>query len=527
MKRFLQLLGFIILVSVTGLTKVESQTPANPRPFRDITAAQLVDEITLGICWYNALSLSIPPDKNNNPNPSVAQFDTLFLPATTSENFTALKNAGFDAIRIPVTWFKAVDANYNIRKDYIARVTEIVNYAISNDMYVIINTMHDDNNIFKFTNKEVETSLVIFEKIWKQIADNFKNYDEKLIFEAFNEPNTPGTQYQWTGGNAEERHNLNRHYQLFVDLVRASGGNNDKRILILTPHGAKSLKASLNGLTLPKDPATRKLIVSVHMYDPPNFCFPLDEMIWATATTWSSKNHQDKSLITTPIDLAYNTFVKKGVPVIIGECGVGNKNNTAYRAAWAEFYFSYAKSKGIPCFFFDNGHEHEHGHINRSNNTFYYPEIIRALLKGIGSSYVPSLPTSDTITFALLNPSNWGYSHTYRSHSFLNGRRIMKGDVYTLTYSFSSNVAMDSLQILLVDNNVQNNWAWNVLSDHIMLQRNIAANTVYNGTITITATGTATNSLASANSIQFGTDWDYRGIEPVLTFTKLEIKKIN
>jgi endoglucanase len=102
--------------------------------------------------------------------------------------------------------------------------------------------------------------------------------------------------------------------------------------------------------------------------------------------TWSKNNSSDTSQITGPIDLAYNKFVTKGIPVIIGEFGAMNKNNEAARAQWAEFYISYAKSKGMKCFWWDNGAVTGTGELfgllNRQNNTITYPDLLTGMMNG-------------------------------------------------------------------------------------------------------------------------------------------------
>jgi endoglucanase len=264
------------------------------------------------------------------------------------------------------------------------RVVEVVNYAVACDMYIILNTHHDED-IFAFQNHKMEESTTAFRIIWEQIADVFKNYNEKLMFEGLNEPRTPGSEREWQGGTPEEHMNLNTYYQLFVDTVRASGGNNSKRILVMNTYAASSEAAAINGLVLPADTVKDKIIASIHTYSPYNFALNKD----AAYNTWDINKHADTSPVTDPIDRAYNAFVSKNIPVIMGEFGAMNKNNTDTRAQWAEFYVSYAKGKGIPCIWWDNGvisggNAERFGLLNRHTNEFAYPEIVDALMRGAG-----------------------------------------------------------------------------------------------------------------------------------------------
>ena len=317
-------------------------------------------------------------------NTSVAGMEKAWVNGvTTKENITAIKNAGFNAIRIPVTWFKALDNDYIIREDWLKRITEVVNYAEGNGMYIILNTHHDEI-IFKFTDSSVKNSLIIFERVWKQIATQFQNYNEKLIFEGLNEPRTKGGQNEWDGGTPAERGNLNRYYQVFVDTVRTAGGNNDRRFLMVNTYGASSGQTSVNGLVLPHDTAVNSIIVSIHAYTPYNFA--LNTV--STFNTWSAGNASDTSPIINALTPAYNKFGSKGIPVIMGEFGAMNKNNEAVRAAWAEYYAGQANNRGIPCFWWDNanttGDGELFGLLNRSTNAIIYPQVMTGLKNGAG-----------------------------------------------------------------------------------------------------------------------------------------------
>jgi len=354
-------------------------------------AAELVSYIRIG--WSLGNTLDSWGNRNgfswlgggSYANTSVSQMETAWLggsPVTSKATITALKEAGFNAIRIPVTWFKALGANNTVRADWMARVKEVVDYVIDNDMIAIINSHHDEE-VFKFTNAQTDQSLVIYKRLWEQIAETFKNYNERLVFEGLNEPRTKGADHEWTGGNAEERNNLNRYYQLFVDTVRQSGGNNSRRILILNTYGASPVQAAMTGLVIPNDTVPDRIIVSIHFYEPYNFALNTN----ASFNSWSKNNSADTSPITDRVNRAYNTFVSKGIPVVIGEFGAMNKNNEAVRAEWAEFYVKTAMNRGIPCIWWDNGAFSGNGElfglINRSSNKITYPLVLAGLMRGV------------------------------------------------------------------------------------------------------------------------------------------------
>jgi len=389
MKKLFKLLGIIAIVAIIGFSittcgsnsnNYDSTTPpapkgpSEPQSFKDITAAQLVADIKVG--WN--LGNTLDAGDSWSTNPSITQHETSWgNPLTTKAMITAIKTAGFNAIRIPVSWTKCANSNYKIRNDWMARVTDVVNYAVENDMYILLNTHHDEK-VFKFTDANKAASLIAFRKIWEQIAYNFQNYNEKLIFEGLNEPRTIGSSAEWNGGTAEERTNLNEHYKVFVETVRSCGGNNDKRFLILNTYGASGLAVAMDSLTVPADTAQNKIIVSYHAYEP--YDFALNDK--SPVKTWSHSNSSDTSPITERIDRAYVSFVSKGIPVIIGEFGALNKSNESARATWVEFYVKSAAQKDIKCFWWDDGGNFKL--LNRSSKTFYYPEIRDGLLRGAG-----------------------------------------------------------------------------------------------------------------------------------------------
>jgi len=371
-------------------------TPENPSPFIDLTAAELVANIKIG--WNLGNTFDAVGERSGfswlggglYANTSVRQMETAWgNPVTTKANITALKEAGFNAIRIPVSWSKAVDSEYNIRADWMERIAEIINYAADNGMYVILNTHHDEE-LFKFTNTLAQDSMKVFRKIWEQIASAFRNYNEKLIFEALNEPRTKGSSFEWTGGDAFERFNLNKFYQVFVETVRASGGNNDKRVLIVNTYAASAVQAAMSDLVIPEDTVPGKIIASVHAYTPYDFALNTNSPI----NSWSINNPADTSPITDFIDRAYDTFVSRGIPVILGEFGAMNKENADVRAQWAEFYINYAMDKGMPCFWWDNGvftggpNVEKFALLDRHTNTFPFPQIIGGLMRGV-SNWAP------------------------------------------------------------------------------------------------------------------------------------------
>ncbi|MBP0974290.1 MAG: cellulase family glycosylhydrolase, partial [Oscillospiraceae bacterium] len=184
---------------------------------------------------------------------------------TTKATIDTVKAKGFNAVRIPVTWGNHMDSDGTIDSAWMARVQEIVDYAIDNDMYVILNTHHEDALWMHPVYSEESTVTERFVRAWEQIAARFKDYDNKLLFEGLNEPRIHGTSSEWMGGTSEERSVINHMEEQFISTVRASGGNNAKRTLIITTHAASITDAAISGLTLPDDD---NIIVSIHNYAP-------------------------------------------------------------------------------------------------------------------------------------------------------------------------------------------------------------------------------------------------------------------
>nr|AGS53979.1 glycoside hydrolase family 5 [uncultured bacterium contig00288] len=326
-------------------------------------------------------------------------------PVTTKANIDAIKAAGFNAIRIPVSWTKAASGppDWTIREDWMERVAEVVDYAVANDMYIMLNIHHDEyhghgtnRDFLRFdgTEDEIAASLDCYRKLWEQIADRFKNYDEKLMFEGLNEPRVIGSAQEWSGGTRAQREILNRYYPIFVEVVRNSGGNNGKRFLIINTYAASASAAAVNGLVLPEDSATDKLIVTIHAYAPYTFCYDPGN---GGTSKWSATSSADRRGVTDALQPAYDRFVSKGIPVIIGEFGAVHKDNTAARAAWAEYYVNYANSKGFRCFIWDNGvttvayaGAELFGYFNRRTNQFDFSEIVDALMRGVETATPPA-----------------------------------------------------------------------------------------------------------------------------------------
>lgn len=353
--------------------------PDTGDPF-DMTAMEFVSNIKLGLNLGNCFDAF-----GGSPGMTVDQLETLWSKnETTLANIQGIKAGGFNTIRIPITWAKALDTSgstVKIRDDWMARITQVVDWALDEGLYVIINTHHDSTSaqlvdfIFPLTNADVNQGLATFRAIWSQIARNFESYPAELIFEGLNEPSQNGN---WNG-TQEYYNNLNKYYQAFVDEVRATGFNNAKRFLICNTYSGGGTNAQINGLTLPTDTVKNKLIVGFHSYNPSALC------LTGTQTTWDG----NVSIFKTSMDAVYNKFVSKGVPAIISEFGIMNKDNMDTRIAWTEAFVSAATQLKMPCIWWDDGVAYGDkdellGFYDRDNNDFFFPELLDALKTGAG-----------------------------------------------------------------------------------------------------------------------------------------------
>ncbi len=300
-------------------------------------------------------------------------------PVTTKEMIDEIKHAGFNVLRVPVSWHCHVSESpeYLIQSGFIGRVKEVVDYGIDNDMAVIINIHHDDVRVV-LTDEGYEESEKYVRAIWSQIADYFGDYDERLVFECLNEPRMIRTPHEWHLDMRQEEsqkavEHLNRFNQLFVDVVRSSGKKNAERYLMVSSYAANPMYACMDAYCFPTDPSAR-IIQSVHSYSPYNLCLN-------HRTEISKFTNKDRIEVRRIMERLHNRFVSNGIDVIIGEIGILNKNNPEARNAWASYFIGEAKKAGIVCIWWDNHHEHSFGIFNR--NTLKFHESAGAVLTGL------------------------------------------------------------------------------------------------------------------------------------------------
>lgn len=348
-------------------TALVSQTHLND-DMEDISAKELVSRMRVGWNLGNTL----------DAEGSGLEAEVAWQPSkkkTDKQMIRLVKDAGFNVLRIPVSWGGHVDGQYNIDEQWLDRVQEIVNYGIDNDMIVILNTHHEDWYMPRESDKAQDIEEL--KALWTQIAERFKGYDENLIFEGLNEPRLRGEACEWTG-EPQAREIINEYDKAFVETVRSTGGNNENRILMVTGYAASSMRQNLEAIELPEDRG--KLIVSVHAYLP--YSFALD-----TKGT-DVYDSIDSSITNTFADIN-DIFLSRDIPVVIGEFGSVNKFNDEERIECVTDYINTAKSYGVPCVWWDNGTRMGSGEnfalLNREEYSWYYTDIVEAIMKAAGS----------------------------------------------------------------------------------------------------------------------------------------------
>ena len=207
-----------------------------------------------------------------------------------------------------------------------------------------------------------------YEKVWQQIAERFVDYDERLLFEGMNEPRLRDSEHEWDAGTPKLREMINRLNAVFVNTVRATGGNNKSRYVLITPYAANTEVEALEELDIPRG----NIIVSVHMYQPYSFC--QDE---EGTAEWRKEDAASSERMEEVFAGLERLFVKKKIPVIITEYGCIDKNNEEARIQWISFCRKLAGEAGIPCMWWDNGSTYKV--LERESGTVVDERLARAL----------------------------------------------------------------------------------------------------------------------------------------------------
>ena len=350
-------------------------------------------------------------------------------PVTKPELMKMFKEAGFNAIRVPVTWYPHMEAKFQlngtvwdmandgigtkIQAAWMKRVHEVVDYVISQGMYCILNIHHDTGAAstawLVASEADYAKQKERYEEVWRQIAEEFKDYDEHLLFEGYNEmldtydswcfasfaaPNNYNSSVAASAYNA-----INSYAQSFVNAVRSTGGNNAQRNLIVNTYGAcngsgtwnQHLQDPLKQMKLPKDNVSNHLIFEVHTY--------------VNVTNLSNAKSEVNQIIST----VKSNLASKGAPIIFGEWGTSTDNGYAnYRSnmlAFARYFVEQAKANNMGTFYWMGLSDGQHRSVPEFNEADLKDAIIKGYYGNEGYQGINSVEASPSMPVACYNLS--------------------------------------------------------------------------------------------------------------------------
>jgi endoglucanase len=400
------LLAGVMTAAVAGCGKnSDSKAKDTAKKWTELDQTQITEAMGLGWNLGNQLEASSGglPSETCWGNPEV-----------TKELIDTVKAQGFKTVRIPVSYLDMIGdgPDYKIDTDWLDRVQEVVDYVVNNDMFAIVN-MHGDGYytvdhswLLCAEDDDKQTEIKDkYGKVWTQIADRFKDYDQHLIFESMNE------EFNNDYGKPDEKayDNINAYNQIFVDSVRATGSNNEKRWLLL-PGWNTNIDYTAGddyNFKIPTDKGCKadgkRIMISVHYYDP--FNFTIDENKTAK-TQWGKyavKNYDNwgqEDYVDRQMALLNEKFVSQGYPVVIGEFGAQDKTEkfadyNEFRRYWSEYLIKAAKKNGVVCVYWDNGYNGNKGFgiINRFDYTITQPDLIAGMMRAINSTDDYEIPS--------------------------------------------------------------------------------------------------------------------------------------
>lgn len=313
-------------------------------------------------------------------------------PKATKELIDAVKASGFNAVRIPCAWSGYIEdqATYKIKDSWLERVTEVVDYCVANDMYAIINIHWDGGWLEENPTYAAQEAVNKKQRaLWEQIAVYFRDYDEHLLFAGTNEVHA-----NYGNPTAENIAVQQSYNQTFVDAVRATGGKNAYRNLIVQSYNT-NIQYAIDRMQMPTDPAVKRLMAEVHFYDPWDFAGDesSNKYLWGKDFTGSANvsSWGQEAWVDSQFAGIKTKFVDAGIPVILGEYGAilrtsvaDQQNHIKARNYYLKYITKAAKANGMIPFYWDNGATGNNGFglFNRSNNQIVHQDAINALMEG-------------------------------------------------------------------------------------------------------------------------------------------------
>lgn len=368
------LLAFSLVACGGGGGGGESASPPAPTDssgMRDLTSIQLSQQMSPA--WNLGNTVNATPTETSWGNPMVNQ-----------QLLNAVKAAGFKTVRITAGWSQYSDADGNVSPAWMARVAEVVGYARNAGLYVVLNNHETEWTTPTYANQPIANARLA--KLWTQIANRFKDYDDYLLFAGTNEILFPG---DYGPPTAEYQDVQNGFNQVFVNTVRATGGNNAKRHLVVQGFNT-NIDWTYKGFIKPADSATNRLFLEVHFYDPYNFALNENSSIWqwgaiatdpAVTETWANEAYVDAQF-----QMMKSRFVDAGIPVLLGEYGAILRSEYdpagTYRTYWARYVTKSAVQHGLVPAWWDPGYgfNHASGLFDRSTGAQYFPDLVKAIV---------------------------------------------------------------------------------------------------------------------------------------------------
>jgi len=349
------------------------------------SASEIAGSMMIG--WNIGNSLEVPSGETAWGNPKVNQ-----------QLIDSVNSAGFNTIRIPCAWDSYADqATLEIDPDWLERVKEVVDYCYVNDMYVILNCHWDGGWLENNVTVEMQDTVNVKQyAYWAQIADYFKDYDEHLLFASANEPNA---------GNSTQMTVLLSYHQTFINAVRATGGNNSSRVLVIQGPSTDIDKTYQLMTTMPVDSIEDRLMVEIHYYTPWNFCGLEKDESWGDmfyfwgegfhSETNTSRNADwgEEDDLKSYFQKMKTKFVDNGIPVILGEYGAIKRlslteSDLELHIASREYYYEYVTDAafhyGMIPVYWDNGYYGNNGFalFDRNDGSVVDRGALDALVRG-------------------------------------------------------------------------------------------------------------------------------------------------
>ena len=357
----------------------------------------------MGVGWN--LGNTLDANDGTKTWKTTAEHETCWgQPVTKPELLKMMKEAGFGAIRVPVTWYQEMDKDGKVNAAWMKRVKEVVDYVIDNGMYCLLNVHHDtgaDGGTFKSWIKASGANYTQnkekYEGLWKQIAETFKDYDQHLLFEAYNEMLDEKNTWNEPVDKQDGYKAINDYAKSFVTTVRATGGNNAQRNLVINTYSASNSPAAMEALELPEEAG--HIALQIHNYP-----------------DWQSESHA-RELVDNLISNIKTKLLSKGAPVIIGEYAtlstwperdwyVENREVALYAM---DYFIKKTKEEGIGTFYWMGLSDG----VFRSQPLFSQPDLAETIVKAYyGTTEGFKFPTIeggvDFICFEGEKALDWG-----------------------------------------------------------------------------------------------------------------------